>query len=71
MPVTSHSPTRMPGGRERAIEGFGLLFAAFFCIAVGYAVAHAAHGSLTIWQLLACRAVVYLVALAPWAVRHP
>jgi drug/metabolite transporter (DMT)-like permease len=71
MAVMPPSPTKVPGDRERGLEGYGALFAAFLCLAVGYAVAHAADGRLSVWQLLACRAMVYLVALAPWAVRHP
>ena len=72
MAIPSRSPaTAAPGSRGRAIEGYGSLFGAFLCLAVGYAFAHAADGRLTVWQLLACRALLYLVALAPWAARHP
>ena len=71
MATPGRSPAAAPGGLGRAIEGYGSLFGAFFCIAVGYAFAHAAEGRLTVWQLLAGRALLYLAALAPWAVLHP
>jgi drug/metabolite transporter (DMT)-like permease len=71
MASPSRPPATAPGSPGRAIEGYGSLFGAFTCLAVGYAFAHAADGRLTVWQLLACRALLYLAVLAPWVARHP
>lgn len=53
------------------LHGFGLLVVGMFFLALGLSFAHAAAGKLTVWQLLVCRAVIYLLVLIPWGVRHP